>query len=138
MSPRRPLALAAILAAASPASAVEDDPLATLGSMLGPSPDGFVGTHGFTPRDANGWIDDVTGDLLPYDGGTRDANVWELFGPLTMPPEPFSRITAASGQLVGPDSLGTFRFHRISGRGIPALGTIRRQLLAERRSVAAR
>ena len=33
-----------------------------------------------------------------------------------------SLITPASGQLIGPDSLGTFRFQRIGAPTIPALG----------------
>ncbi|MHC4991027.1 MAG: spondin domain-containing protein [Planctomycetota bacterium] len=85
----------------------------TLVSMLGPSPDWFIGVSGLPLRDADGWRDVVVADLRPYDGGTRDANAFALFGPLTVPPEPISLITAESGQLIGPASLGSFTFERI-------------------------
>ena len=68
-------------------------PLVTLVSMLGPTPDWFVGVSGLPLRDERGWIDTVVVDLRPYDGGTRDANAFELFGPLTLPPEPITLIT---------------------------------------------
>jgi len=88
-------------------------PRVTLTTMLGPSPDWFVGVSGLPLHDGIAWADEIVVDLLPYDGGTRDANQWQLFGPLTTPPEPVSSITAESGQLVGPDSLGSFTFTRI-------------------------
>jgi hypothetical protein len=88
-------------------------PRVTLVTMLGPSPDWFVGVSGLPLHDGAGWIDELVVDLRPYDGGTRDANAFALFGPLTTPPAPVSLITAASGQLVGPDSLGAFTFTRI-------------------------
>lgn len=90
-----------------------DFPLVTLVTMLGPSPDWFVGISGLALHDGTGWLDTVVVDLHPYDGGTRSQNLFELFGPQTIPPEPISLITTASGQLVGPDSLGTFTFERL-------------------------
>ena len=96
---------------------LDTHPLATLVTMLGPSPDWFVGVSGLPLRDASGWLESVFVDLRPYDGGTRDNNVFELFGPLTTPPDPITLITEASGQIIGPDSLGSFTFERI----LPAL-----------------
>lgn len=85
-------------------------PFVTLVSMLGPSPDWFVGVSGL-PLRANGeWLKQVVIDLHPYDGGTRDANVFELFGPLTTPPAPVSVITERTGQIITPASLGTYTF----------------------------
>lgn len=95
-------------------------PLVTLATMLGPTPDWFVGVSGLPLRDADGWLDRVVVDLHPYDGGTREWNQWALGGPLTLPPEPISPITEESGQLVGPSSLGTFTFERIA----PATGDV--------------
>ena len=92
----------------------EDFPRVTLVTMLGPSPDWFVGVDGLSLRANGQWLTEVVVDLRPFDGGTRSANVFELFGPLTSPPAPISPITAASGQLIGPGSLGTFTFTRLS------------------------
>ncbi len=88
----------------------EAHPLVTIVSMLGPSPDWFIGVSGLPLRSDDGWLDEVVVDLRPYDGGTRAANVFELFGPLTIPPDPISLITEASGQIITPASLGTFTF----------------------------
>ena len=85
-------------------------PLVTLVSMLGPSPDWFVGVSGLSLRENDRWRPRVAVDLRPYDNGTRSANQWALFGPRTVPPDPITRITEESGQLVGPGSLGTFVF----------------------------
>jgi hypothetical protein len=102
----------------------------TLVTMLGPTPDWFVGVTGLALHDGNDWIEELTIDLRPYDGGTRDANAWALGGALTVPPEPVSLITVASGQLVGPASLGRFEFKRLQGTvptvpaSTPALGAV--------------
>lgn len=85
----------------------------TLVTMIGPSPDWFVGVSGLELRDSNGWLDQVVVDLRPYDGGTRDANVFALFGPQTTPPDPITLITTQTGQLIGPGSLGSFTFERL-------------------------
>ena len=104
--------------------ATDEFPLVTLVSMLGPSPDWFVGTSGLNLRDETGWIDQIEVDLRPYDGGTRSANQWALFGPQNDPPEPISLITTESGQLVGPDSLGTMTFRRVARGDFDANGTL--------------
>ncbi len=94
---------------------IEDShPLVTLATMLGPSPDWFVGVSGLPLREGEVWLESVVVELYPYDGGSRSANVWELFGPLTIPADPVTLITAESGQLVGPGSLGRFTFERIT------------------------
>ena len=90
-------------------------PLVTLATMLGPSPDWFVGVDSLPLADANGWITDQSVELFPYDGGTRsNDDVWNLGGPQNDPPEPVSLITTQSGQLVGPGSLGQFVFRQVS------------------------
>lgn len=89
-------------------------PRVTLVSMLGPTPDWFIGVSGLALHDGSDWIDSVSVDLRPYDGGTRDWNIFALGGPLTTPQEPVALITAASGELIGPDSLGSFLFERVS------------------------
>ncbi len=91
----------------------ESHPLVTLVTMLGPSPDWFVGVSGLRLRGGGDWLDEIVVDLRPYDGGTRDNNLFQLWGPLTTPPDPVTHITDASGQLVGPTSLGSFTFTRV-------------------------
>jgi hypothetical protein len=99
-------------------------PLVTLVTMLGPSPDWFVGVSGLALHDGNDWLNTVVVDLRPYDGGSRDQNIFELGGPLTTPQDPVSLITAGSGQLIGPESLGTFRFERVLGPAVPSVHPI--------------
>lgn len=102
----------------------DEYPLVTLVSMLGPSPDWFVGTSGLNLRNELGWMEEIEVDLRPYDGGTRSANQWALFGPQNIPPEPISLISTESGQLVGPDSLGTMTFRRVARGDFDANGQI--------------
>jgi len=78
-------------------------------SMLGPSPDWFVGVDSLSIYQ-NGQFKSLTVELYPYDSGTRDANIYDLGGPMTSPPDPISLITAASGQIITPQSLGTVSF----------------------------
>ena len=85
-------------------------PLVTLVTMLGPSPDWFVGVSGLPLFENGQWKQSVVVDLHPFDGGTRSANQWPLGGPQNDPPEPISVITEATGQLVGPAKMGTFTF----------------------------
>ena len=88
-------------------------PLVTLVSMLGPSPDWFVGVDGLSLRNGDQWINQLEIDLFPYDGGTRSANVYALFGPRTIPPDPITLITTESGQLISPQLLGRMSFTRV-------------------------
>ena len=94
-------------------------PLVTMVSMLGPSPDWFVGVSGLSLREGGAWAEEVVVDLRPYDGGTRDNNSFNLFGPLTTPPAPVSVITAESGQVITPASLGSMTF-RLQTPACPA------------------
>ena len=90
-----------------------DFPEVTLVTMLGPSPDWFVGVSGLGLRDADGWIDQIQVELFPYDGGTRSNNSMTMQGPLTLPPDPITHITIESGQIIKEQSLGTFTITRI-------------------------
>jgi len=114
-----------------------DFPEVTLVSMLGPSPDWFIGVSGLSLRENGQWLDQVVVDLVPYDAGTRSANQFALFGPQNNPPEPISRITAGSRQRIGPQSLGTMTFTLIpEPSGLALLMGI--GMLALRRRVIAR
>ena len=61
-------------------------PLITLASMIGPSPDWFVGLHDYSLLDSNNnWVSSVSVDLFPYDAGTEDGNEFTLSNPATSP-----------------------------------------------------
>ena len=63
----------------------EDHPRITLTSMIGPSPDWFVGINGLSLHDGQDWRPTVMVDLYPYDAGTEDGNRFSLSNPDTNP-----------------------------------------------------
>jgi len=63
----------------------EDNPAVTLISMVAPSPDWFVGVSDLSLRDENGWIENISVDLIPWDAGTEDGNTFTLTNPSTNP-----------------------------------------------------
>lgn len=85
-----------------------DHPVLTLAAMIGPSPDWFVGVNDLELLSDDGWIEQVTIDLHPFDAGTRNANRFALGGERTQPPDPITRITAEDGTLIGPQQIGTY------------------------------
>ncbi len=61
-------------------------PLITLASMIGPSPDWFVGLHDYSLLDSsNNWVSSITVNLYPYDAGTEDGTEFTLSNPATSP-----------------------------------------------------
>ena len=63
-----------------------DRPLFTLLSMIGPSPDWFVGVSGLSLLNAQGqWWSSREVDLFPYDAGTKDGTEFQLGGNDTSP-----------------------------------------------------
>ena len=61
-------------------------PLLTLLSMIGPSPDWFVGVSGLSMLDgSNNWRSSRTVDLFAYDAGTEDGDDFSLSNPATNP-----------------------------------------------------
>lgn len=63
-------------------------PLVTLATMLGPTPDWFVGVSGLNMRDAGGWRNTIDVELFTYNGGTRSDDEGFLCcstGPLENP-----------------------------------------------------
>ena len=68
-------------------------PLFTLLSMLGPSPDWFVGVSGLSMQDEQGqWLSDLSVDLFAYDAGTRSSHTFSLGGPSNDPREPIRSL----------------------------------------------
>lgn len=60
-------------------------PLLTLLSMIGPSPDWFVGVSGLSMLDGSSWRSSHTVDLFAYDAGTEDGESFSLSNPATNP-----------------------------------------------------
>ena len=68
-------------------------PLVTLLSMIGPSPDWFVGVSGVSLLDgANEWRESHVVDLFPYDAGTENGTEFTLTNPATNPQGVITRI----------------------------------------------
>ena len=71
-------------------------PLLTLLSMIGPSPDWFVGVSGLSLLDgSDAWRSSHTVDLFPYDAGTEDGEEFSLSNLATSPQ---GTITSLKGQ----------------------------------------
>ena len=71
-------------------------PLVTLLSMIGPSPDWFVGVSGLSLLDVtDNWRQQHSVDLFPYDAGTEEGTEFSLSNPATVPQ---GVITSIRGQ----------------------------------------
>ena len=72
-----------------------DHPLVTLLSMIGPSPDWFVGINGRSLLDTSDqWEPRVEIELFPYDAGTEEGDEFTLDNPAT---DPHGVITSIRG-----------------------------------------
>lgn len=85
-------------------------PLVTLVTMVAPSPDWFVGVHGFDLRDGVGWKNHASIELFPYDAGTEQGVGFSLSNPDTIPHQPIALLGVPFA--VSDPSLGTFTFTR--------------------------
>ena len=91
-------------------------PLVSLVSMLGPSPDWFIGTESLSMVDGTGqFISEIIHELYPYDAGILSDNSVLAMDccdrePLSVPQENIHLITLASGEAIGPGSLGQIIF----------------------------
>jgi|GEM_PF-631464 len=95
-------------------TATQEFPLATVVSMIAPSPDWFVGVSGLPLFEAGAWKDEVVVSLQPYDAGTDSGIMYTSPNMNTQPPKPIFEITGypfLNGGMVPP--LGTFTFKRI-------------------------
>lgn len=95
-------------------------PLVTLVSMLGPSPDWFVGVSGLNLREGNQWKQLVEVDLYPYDGGSRSRdNEFALFGPAESPQKPIQAITDTDDTLLlGSLPIGKLTFELLTPQSV--------------------
>lgn len=91
-------------------------PLVSLVSMLGPSPDWFIGIESLSMVDNNGtFIPHIVYELFPYDAGILSDNSVISSDccnrePLSDPQENIHLITTESGETIGPGSLGQIIF----------------------------
>mgnify|MGYP002622932962 CR=1 FL=1 len=87
-------------------------PLATVVTMIAPSPDWFVGVRGQQLHENGVWLDNVVVDLLPYDAGTDNGVSFTSPDDNTFPRQPIAQITGFPFQNAPP--LGTFTFTLLS------------------------
>lgn len=89
-------------------------PLVSMVSMLGPSPDWFIGTESLSMVDKNGrFIPAITYELYPYDAGiASDNGVNDCCDrePLSDPQQNVHLITTESGETIGPGIIGRIVF----------------------------
>jgi hypothetical protein len=97
-------------------------PIVTLTSMVAPSPDWFVGVHGFDLRDGGGWKPQATVDLFAYDSGTEEGVGFSLSNPEAVPHQPITLLTSPLS--ASAPRLGTLTFTRISPVPEPASGAL--------------
>lgn len=90
-----------------------DFPLVTLVSMVGPSPDLFVGVNGMPLFNNGEWVESQVVELRPFDGGTRSEKDFELGGALQEPPLPISKIKSFEEHPLGPGVVGFMTFERL-------------------------
>jgi len=94
-------------------------PLVSLVSMLGPSPDWFIGIESLSLVDSNGtFIPRIVYELFPYDAGILSDNSVIASDccnrePLSVPQENIHLITTESGETIGSGSLGQIIFTAI-------------------------
>ena len=79
-------------------------PLVTIATMIGPSPDWFVGVQSLTLFDGGAWIPQISVDMIVYDAGTEDGVGFTLDNPASVPVTPIAR----SG--LWPSPIGSFTF----------------------------
>ena len=94
----------------------QEFPLATVVSMIAPSPDWFVGVDGTLLFRDGDWVDELVVELPPLDAGTDSGVSYRSANQDTQPPEPIAEITGypffnEKEERVPP--LGTFTFTRV-------------------------
>lgn len=67
-------------------------PLVSLVTMLGPSPDWFVGVSGLSMLNDEQWTTQLSVDLPLYDGGSKSDITPIMGGPDIIPPNPISLV----------------------------------------------
>ena len=91
-------------------TATDRHPLATVVTMLAPSPDWFVGTSGLDLRTEAGWADRLEVDAVVYDAGTDDGETYTAGNVTRAERAPIAPVDYAP--LAG-TSVGTLVFERV-------------------------
>ena len=80
-----------------------NNPRFTLLSMLGPSPDWFIGVSGYTLQGTNRrWRRDIDINLYPWDAGTEDGDGFSMSNSATSPHEVISSLQGVGQFTVDP------------------------------------
>ena len=82
--------------------------MVSLITMIAPSPDWFVGVDSYDLCGMNGWKENVTMDLLPWDAGTENGLTYSLDNMPTNPVDVIMRITTDSNSDIGKHANVTF------------------------------
>jgi len=95
-----------------------DWPLVSMVTMLGPSPDWFVGVSGQSLLNDDDWVTELSVDLPIYDGGTKSDITPVMGGPDIIPANPIGLVAydAASGVYLAsdePQTVARLTFERI-------------------------
>ncbi|MBL7729862.1 MAG: spondin domain-containing protein [Chitinophagaceae bacterium] len=69
-------------------------------SMLGPTPDWFVGVNGVNLHRNGQWLADTTIDLYTLDAGTEEGNVFGYNNPSTVPQQNIQVLQAAQATIL--------------------------------------
>ena len=95
----------------------DDHPLVTLLSMIGPSPDWFVGVSSVALQDAAGrWMSHRVLDLYPYDAGTEDGDDFSLNHPPSIPQDVIIGMRGMGRFSEQPMARLTFELREAAGR----------------------
>ena len=84
-------------------------------SMIAPSPDWFLGIHDVNLFPNKKWVDDVTLNIMLYDAGTEDGDVFGYNNPETIPQQKVSFLTPSNATVLANGNpsiyaIGTVRF----------------------------
>lgn len=69
-------------------------------SMIAPSPDWFVGVSNLALYRNKSWVTDTTVQLIVYDAGTEDGDVFGYANPATVPQQPIQLLTPARAMVL--------------------------------------
>lgn len=69
-------------------------------SMLGPTPDWFVGISGINLYKNSNWVADTTVNLYTYDAGTEDGDMFGYNNPATMPQQNIHILQASQATVL--------------------------------------
>ncbi len=86
-------------------------------SMIAPSPDRFLGVHDIDLFQSRKWINDTTINILVYDAGTEEGDVFSYENPATSPQQNISLLTPTNASVLAngnPEiyAIGTLRLQK--------------------------